>query len=183
MGRIKKPEASTPLLKTTRIQDTSLGRHRSSAIVVIGIGNALCGDDAVGLVVARKLKEKARAEVRIVEARGETTALIEVWKDADTVILIDAVRSGARPGTIHRLDVHAEPIPASVAPHSTHALGVVEAIELARTLHQLPSRLTLYGIEGQNFEAGAGLSPEVEKAVREVTERVVQEVLDHLQNL
>jgi hydrogenase maturation protease len=48
---------------------------------------------------------------------------------------------------------------------STHALGVAEAIELARALGRLPARLEVYAIEGARFTAGAGLSPAVEQAV------------------
>jgi hydrogenase maturation protease len=53
---------------------------------------------------------------------------------------------------------------------STHALGVPEAIELARALGRLPARLEVYAIEGARFTAGAELSPAVERAVRELAE-------------
>lgn len=154
----------------------SARRNPQSLFVIIGIGNAFGGDDAVGLVVARMLKEKALPGVRIVEASGEATSLIEVWKGADTVILIDAVRSGARPGTIYRVDAHAEPIPASFEHHSTHALGVVEAIELARALSRLPPRVILYGIEGKNFAVCTDLSQEVRAAAADVATRISDEV-------
>ncbi|MGA8805322.1 MAG: hypothetical protein WB866_11580, partial [Solirubrobacterales bacterium] len=48
---------------------------------------------------------------------------------------------------------------------STHALGVADAVELARELDRLPARLAVYGIEGENFEAGEGLTPAVEATV------------------
>lgn len=151
-------------------------RSMQSPIVIIGIGNAFCGDDAVGLIVARMLREKPLLGVRVIEAGGDATTLVELWKDADAVILIDAVRSGARPGTIYRIEAHAEPIPTSFARHSTHAFGAAEAIELARALDQLPSRLILFGIEGHNFDAGADLSPEVEIAARNVVTRISREL-------
>ena len=46
-----------------------------------------------------------------------------------------------------------------------HALGVGDAVELARELDRLPPRLAVYGIEGESFEAGEGLSPAVEATV------------------
>jgi hydrogenase maturation protease len=158
-------------------------RNPQSAIVVIGVGNEYRGDDAVGLVVVRKLKGKNLPDVRVMEASGEGAALLEHWKNEDVVILIDAVHSGAEPGTIHRLDAHAQPIPIEFFRYSTHAFSVVEAIELARALNQLPPRLIVYGIESENFEAGVGLSLKVEKAAQKVMKCVAQEVLDHLQNL
>ena len=55
---------------------------------------------------------------------------------------------------------------------SAHALGICEAIELARALGQLPARVVVYVIESRRGLPGAGLSPEVEQAVRLVEERV-----------
>ena len=55
---------------------------------------------------------------------------------------------------------------------STHALGVAEAIELGRALGRLPRRLLVFGIEGGSFDAGAGLSPEVERAVGQLTDEL-----------
>ncbi len=144
-----------------------------SAPLIIGLGNQYRRDDAAGLVVARRLKEAAPEHVRVLEEGGDGAALMESWKDADTVILIDAVRSGTEPGTLHRLDAHTQPIPTRFFHCSTHAFGVAEAIELARALSQLPSRVIVYGIEGKTFEAGQGLSPEVEKATQEVVERAL----------
>jgi hydrogenase maturation protease len=53
---------------------------------------------------------------------------------------------------------------------------VAEAVELARSLAQLPPHLVVYGIEGANFAAGVELSPAVEQAVEMVVERLAQEV-------
>ncbi len=139
---------------------------------VIGIGNEYRHDDAVGLVVARALREKNLDHVEIVEMSGEGAALIEAWKNAKRVILIDAVQSGAPPGTVYRFEAHQQPIPTEFFRYSTHSFGVVEAIELARTLGQLPQELIVYGIEGENFEAGVGLSPEVERAVHKVLQQI-----------
>ena len=144
--------------------------------LVIGLGNEYRRDDAVGLLVARRLKEVAPQHVRVVEESGWGTALIDRWKDAEAVILIDAAHSGARPGTVHRLDGHSEPIPSGFFRCSTHAFGVGEAVELARALGRLPRCLVVYGIEGKTFETGLGLSPEIQKAVQQVVECVLREL-------
>ena len=145
-------------------------------MVVIGIGNHYRRDDAAGLVVAQRLRQQAPAGVTVIEHEGEPTALLEAWKDAGAVFLIDAVFSGAEPGTIHRLDAQAEAIPQELFRFSTHAMSVAEAIELARTLALLPPKLVVYGIEGKDFRTGAGLSPEVERGVPELVEQVLQEL-------
>jgi hydrogenase maturation protease len=141
--------------------------------LIIGIGNEYRSDDAVGLVVARRLKERLADSVTILEQSGDGAALMEVWRGAETVIIIDAMMSGAAPGTIRRFDASAQQIPKSGFCCSTHAFGVAEAIELARALGNFPQHLVVYGIEGKNFAAGVGLSAEVEKAAGETVRQAL----------
>jgi hydrogenase maturation protease len=148
----------------------------TSQILVIGVGNDYGGDDAVGRIVARDLKSIEGDRVRVVEETGEGAALIEAWKRADLVIVVDAVRSFAAPGTIYRFDTETQPIPSRLFCHSTHAFSLAEAIELARALGQLPGKLVVYGIEGKNFEPGAELSIEAKAAVGEVVRRIREEL-------
>jgi len=139
--------------------------------LIIGIGNEYRCDDAAGLIVARRLKERLAGSFTVLEQSGDGAALMEAWQGAETVIIIDAVMSGAAPGTIHRFDASAQPLPKDAFRCSTHAFGVAEAIELSRALSELPQSLVVYGIEGKKFAAGVGLSSEVEKAVGEVARR------------
>ena len=150
------------------------------SIVIIGVGNEYRSDDGAGIAVARRLRALFPAGVTILEESGEGAALIEAWQGAAWVMLVDAVRSGASPGTIHRLDARAAPMPTGFFHYSTHAFSVAEAVELARSLDQLPPHLIVYGIEGANFAAGVELSPAVEQAVEAVVERIAQEVRDAL---
>jgi hydrogenase maturation protease len=144
--------------------------------LVIGIGNAYRHDDAAGLMVARHLKEQSLISCDVREQIGEGAGLLELWKGAERVVVIDAVKSGAVPGTIHCFDANQNPLPASIFRDSTHAFGLVEAIELSRALKQLPPNLVVYGIEGENFEAGTGVSPTVLEAVNELAEKLPQEI-------
>jgi hydrogenase maturation protease len=144
--------------------------------LIIGLGNDYRSDDAVGRVVARKLGAESLDSVRILEESGEGAALMDAWRGADFVILIDAVHSGGKPGTIYRIDAHEKEIPRSFFRYSTHAFSVAEAVELARALGQLPQRLVVYGIEGKSFESGIGLSPDIETAAEETACRLKAEL-------
>ena len=148
----------------------------SISIVLIGIGNEYRRDDGVGLFALRELRNKGFPPTRYIESNEDGTDLLETWTNAEMVILIDAISSGAVAGTIYRFDARTQPLPATFSSQSTHAFGVAETIELARVLHQLPSRLIVYAIEGKHFTVGLGLSPEVEQAMHEVVERVTDEV-------
>jgi len=149
-------------------------------ILLIGIGNEYRSDDDAGLAAIRALKAKGLPGTLFKECTGDGADLIETWRKEQMVILIDAVSSGAPPGTVYRFDALTQPMPVRYSFHSTHAFGVVEAIELARALHALPPCLIVYAIEGKNFAAGMGLSPKVEKAVEQVVEQVTREVQDAL---
>jgi hydrogenase maturation protease len=145
-------------------------------VLVVGVGNEYRGDDGVGVVVARLLREALNPTVTVLEETGDGLALMAAWKGADLVIVIDAVDSGGQPGTVCRLDARLQQSVAAPPTCSTHAISLMEAIQLARALGELPPRLIVYGVQGKNFELGVGLSAEVAKAVPEVTKLVLQEV-------
>ena len=136
--------------------------------LVIGIGNPDRGDDAAGLEVARRLRSTESSQ--LVNGSFE---LMDIWAEADEVIVVDAARSGAPAGTIHSIMADKEPVPVGLLT-STHSVGVAETVELARSLGCLPSRLLIYGIEVAEVGLGEGLSSEVERAV----EHLVR-VIDH----
>lgn len=144
-------------------------------MLVIGVGNEYRGDDGVGILIARRLQAQMPENVDVLIQSGEGAALMETWKGAENVIIVDAVHSGAPPGTVFRLDAGSQPLPSNFFHYSTHAFSVAEAVELSRALQQLPDNLMVYGIEGKTFDAGAALSPEVEVAARKVTEQIQTE--------
>ena len=144
--------------------------------LVIGIGNADRGDDALGLVVARRLRARGLDGVVVLEHDGEATDLIERLRGADAAILVDAALSGGEPGRVHRFDVAARILPAGLFACSTHGFGPAEGIELARVLGQLPRRCVVYAVEGRAYDLGGPLSPRVSAAVPEVERRVLREL-------
>lgn len=144
-------------------------------IRIIGLGNLMRGDDAVGLMAARRLREEVGDRAEVIEAEMAGVDIVELMKGARVAILIDAVRSGQSPGIVHRLDASVSSIGGRIFPRSSHAIGVSEAIELARVLGVLPKTVIVYGIEVGNTEAGRRLSPLVAKSVDDVVDRIVQE--------
>jgi hydrogenase maturation protease len=158
------------------VRDPLPDAGRRPRLTVIGLGNAWRGDDAAGLALARRLRGRLPAGVEVLEHEGEPLGLVEGWSGVPAAIVLDAVSSGAPPGTIHRLDARRERLPAELFRGSTHAFGLAEAIELARVLERLPERLLVYGVEAASFAAGSGLSPEVERAVGELVEELVAEL-------
>ena len=141
--------------------------------VVIGIGNADRGDDAIGLLVARRLRDVTLPDVHVYESSGDPAGLMEKWGTGQSVIAIDAMVTGGEPGSIRIIDAfEIDATAAMFHSQSTHAFGLAEAVRLARALESLPSHFTVVGIEGQSFEVGAPLSPLVGSALKQAVEAV-----------
>lgn len=140
------------------------------ARVVIGVGNDLRGDDAAGWETVRRL---ARAPALVLcEHGGDAPGLVSLWGPEDEVVVVDAIVSGAPPGAIVEVDALAAPLPADVSWATTHGAGVAEGIEMARSLGLLPRSLVVIGISAKQFDLGAPMTPEVERAVDEVVRRL-----------
>ena len=142
-------------------------------VLVIGIGNDLRGDDAAGLLVARRLHA---LDMTVCEQSGEGTALMRAWQGWPHVIVVDAVCSDMAPGTIYRFEASSRRLPAALFSLSTHGFGLAEAVELARVLHELPPRLVVYAIEGRQFAMGSRMSGPVRHALEYVTDSIRHEV-------
>jgi hydrogenase maturation protease len=141
-------------------------------ILLIGVGNEMRGDDAVGLLIARRIQALNLPGVSVFEWRRETSGLLEFWKNVPAVVLVDAVYSKNPPGTLHRWDACSKSLPADYFAASSHSVGVAQAVELARVLHQLPPRLIVYGVEARQFDIQSGLSPELEGVLDLLVQRI-----------
>ena len=143
----------------------------SEGLLIIGCGNPDRGDDAAGLLTVRRLRELG---IDAQEHNGDALALIEAWRDADRVVLIDTVVTGSRSGKVTIWDAIAHPLAGDCFHCSTHAFGVAGAVELARTLGWLPSWLRIYGIEGKQFEMGTQPSRAVLRGVEQAAQQIAR---------
>ncbi len=144
----------------------------SARRAIIGVGNLYRQDDSAGILAARRLLTHDQLSVEIVESSGEGADLLELMRGREEVLIIDAVSSGRKPGFIHRFDIRSQSIPRETLPGSSHAFGVVEALEMARALGTLPSSCKVYGIEGKSFQFGTELSPGVAGAIDQIVDEL-----------
>jgi hydrogenase maturation protease len=141
--------------------------------VLIGLGNPMRRDDGVGPWVAAQLRGRGWPDLRAIPMElPDPMMLAEAWEAAEIAWIVDAVEAGAPPGTLLR--IRGEHLQADLRPRgfSTHGLDLVEAIALARTLGPSPRRVILYGIVGEDFGFGEGLSPAVEASARRLVHRL-----------
>lgn len=145
-------------------------------IRVIGLGNAVRGDDAIGLEVARLVGSRSKA-VDVALSVPDGTTLLDLWSDVPLCFVVDCTVSGQRPGAIHVFDGLRDHLPDHLfSVFSTHAFSIPRAVLLGRTLGRLPHKLRIYGIEGGNFQCGAGIARTVHRAGRMVADRILTEI-------
>ena len=145
-------------------------------MVVAGLGSEYRRDDGAGPLVAARAVEHAGVG-RDIGPLTDPLDLLGAWDGADLAIIVDAVRSGAAPGTLRVVDLAggdgaATPAGRS-ATTSTHGIGLAGVFRLAHAVGHAPRRVVVVGIEGEDFGRGTGLSPTVGAAVPGAVNRVV----------
>ena len=145
--------------------------------LVIGLGNPLVSDDSVGLRVAAELKTRLadRPDVEVDEDFWGGLRLMERMAGYGRAIVIDAIITGAEPGTLHQLTPDAIPTQRSA---SAHDVNLPTALEFGRQAGlQLPENenILLIGIEVENvLDFGETCTPAVQAAVPKAVEEVLQ---------
>jgi hydrogenase maturation protease len=128
-------------------------------ISVIGVGSHQ-GDDALGLLVAERLRAAALPPgVSVFACEHPEIDLLPRLAEADAVVLVDATRSGRAPGALHR------PVEASLSAGpalSSHGMGVAGLLALARSLDRAPGQLELIGVEAGDVVDGPPSAPVLE---------------------
>jgi hydrogenase maturation protease len=138
--------------------------------LIIGVGNDFAGDDAAGRLVARALE--GVAGIDLAETHGAAADIVTLMQGRGRVLIVDACRSGAAPGAVHRLDAAAGDLPPWLRSVSSHGIGVAEAVALARVLDSLPPVVEIWAIEGAAFCTGDALSPAVAQSISAVAAEI-----------
>ena len=150
-------------------------------IVVLGIGNVLMGDDAVGPHVVKRLEAgwEFPPEVSVIEAGTPGLDLTVFLHGVEAAVVVDAVHAkGAAPGEIRRYDREALLSKSPVLAMSPHEPGLREALLTMEFTGGGPRRVRLVGVVPARVETGAGLSEAVRAAVPALLEAVVAELAE-----
>ena len=145
---------------------------------IVGCGHPDAGDDAAGLILADLLRLRVPPEVEIKTATAGGASLLECFEGVEVLILLDAALATAEflPGQWRRFAFPAdrERLQATML-RGTHSLGVVPALELAKTLGRLPREVLLYAVAGARFDLGTPLSPAVQQSLATVAHELATE--------
>jgi hydrogenase maturation protease len=145
--------------------------------LIIGCGNLLRGDDAVGPVLIRRMWELGVPE-GVQLADGGTGGMDVAFKmrGMERVILVDAARTGAEPGALFRVPgAELEQLP-PLTGINMHAFRWDHALAFGRWLlkDEYPRDITVYLIEGANFDFGAPLSEPVAARMEELAGSLIE---------
>jgi hydrogenase maturation protease len=136
----------------------------ASDLTVIGVGNVLRGDDAVGVRVVEALRaaqdrdpDALPVQTRLIDGGTLGLDLLRTIRDVRAVVLVDAVRLGRAAGTV--VVLRGDEISAAVGSRDEPSAGAVgELLATARLLGWLPEDVALVGIEVTDTDVGIGLS-------------------------
>jgi hydrogenase maturation protease len=142
----------------------------AGVLLALGIGNEARRDDAAGLLVARRLAAAPPSGWRIAECRPDGAALVELWRGCQGVLIFDAARCDADPGSVLEFGPDAlQCTHSGVA--SGHHLGLTEAVALARALGEMPAWFRVLAVVGQDFDYGFGCSAAVSAGIERAAQQ------------
>ena len=135
-------------------------------ILVLGIGNLLLSDEAIGVRIIEALSQHYAftPEIDIVDGGTAGMELIDTMANREHLIVADAVLTGSAPGTVTVL--RNDDVPALFTRKiSPHQLGLSDVLMALRLTGEFPRQLTLVGVEPASLEPAITLSASVEQAV------------------
>ncbi len=147
-------------------------------IGVIGLGNVLMGDDALGPYTVRTLESvyNLPTSVSLLDLGTPGPDLADYIRDFEAIIVVDTLRADGLPGevrTYRRPEIVSAPISPRISPHEP---GLREALLTSELTGDGPGEVLLVGVIPSSVSAGTGLSPAVFAAHPRVRKIVLGEL-------
>ncbi len=144
--------------------------------LVLGLGNNLLRDDGFGIKVIERL-ERISLPAEIINGATLGLSLLEILKNYQKAIVVDAVDMGKTPGTVGRFtSQQIIDLPES-RNFSLHEIGLLEILKIGRSLEEDFNNVIIIGVQPGEISPGEQLSPEVEDKIPEVLEMIKKEVI------
>jgi hydrogenase maturation protease len=147
--------------------DGAIHDKSGSRVTVAGFGSPH-GDDQAGWQVVALLEQRPELAARLVKIT-EGTQLIDKLDGCRRLIVVDACRGAPLLGAITRLE-WPDPRVRQYHNHSTHGVGLCNALELLQRLERMPPIVEVYGIEIGSYRPLDEISAEVASAVAELAD-------------
>ena len=144
-------------------------------ILILGIGNILLSDEGAGVKAVEELQNRYDCSdaVEIVDGGTVGFELLPYFENRSHILIIDAVKTGNKPGTIVRIDDPPAFFQKKVSPHQ---IGLADVMGIAVITDNMPQHIALFGIEPKELSTGLELSPEVAGNLSQLVDMVVDEL-------
>ena len=144
-------------------------------VLVLGLGNILLSDEGVGVKAVEELQNRYDCSdaVEIVDGGTMGLELLPYFEERSHILIIDAVKSGRKPGTITRIE---DPPAYFSSKTSPHQIGLADVMGVAVITDIMPQNITLFGIEPKQFSTGLSLSTEVARNLSRLVDLVIVEL-------
>lgn len=154
---------------------SSNAAHKS--ILVLGIGNLVMSDDGVGVRVVQKLQRsyKFPDNVKVIDGGTLGLDLLPMLEDVTHLILVDAVETGEKPGTMVRLAGEELPI-ALETKLSPHQMGLKDLLAVSELMGHSPGVMVLIGVQPGSIEMGVDMTADVDAILDEMINKVLSEL-------
>jgi hydrogenase maturation protease len=143
--------------------------------LVLGIGNPIVTDDAVGLKVAQMIK-RANPELEVVEACSGAMGLFDYITECDRLIIVDSVKTeGGKPGSLYKVEL--EDLKPKLNHAASHGLDIASAFKLGEGLgYRMPRSVSIYAVEVEdNTNFGEGCTKEVSDRIPQIAAEIMGE--------
>ncbi|MEW5784227.1 MAG: hydrogenase maturation protease [Bacillota bacterium] len=151
-------------------------------LLVLGIGNFLCGDDGIGPVLAERLVSLYDDHPHVEVLNGGTIGLglIYLFECHDSLLFLDAVDADAEPGTVFKFTLEDLEIARSEKKLSSHQSDPYELMLYARTIGCLPKNVAVLGVQIDTIRPGIGLSEALLHKLERIEKNIVEEINGYL---
>jgi hydrogenase maturation protease len=150
---------------------------KRNSVLVLGIGNPIMSDDAVGGRLLQLLEQRYRfpSAVKLVDGDTMGTALLHHLEGVEKLLVVDAVETGGPPGTLIRLADDEIPR-VMVAKLSPHQQGLSDLLAVASLQGWIPREVVVWGVQPASLDLGIDLSPPVAAQLEPLTARILEEL-------
>ena len=160
-------------------------------ILIVGLGNPILSDDAIGLYVVREIKDVLKSSdinqkhrIDIIEESVNSLELVEKFLGYDKVVIVDSLKTNKLPvGEIAKLTPKSFEKANTRNISNPHDVDFYSAIRVLKEVFKkdVPSDITIYGIEVRNIhEFGEKLSPELSNKVNDYARLIVEDITKSL---
>lgn len=153
-----------------------LNHDISRRVIVLGLGNLIRSDDGVGIHAIHQLFKDQRipASVELLDGGTLGLQLLPAIQDVTHLLVLDAINTGAAPGTIVRFDISdIEPLPGTP---SVHQIGFADVMAALRLLDKYPEKMILLGIQPLETGWGDQMSAPVQVSLPALIEAAIDEL-------